>query len=223
MAGEYRIGIVDPDSEIRTGRKLLLESTGRVNVMLEMTSASEILEKFSDYLIDVLIVDQRLRGTSGIQLLQKLSSVKLAEAIDTRLLLTAPFQTDRLEYEALIAGASALVSQEAGSRALIDTVLSLGAKRRQYSLDSMKQLLANLDAPQKTDHVLEAQLANLEERDASIVEAIVSGKSISEVATTFDVASYRVRKLLESVLAVLGLCTLEQLQLRYLNAGLAVQ
>ncbi|MFM5904131.1 MAG: response regulator [Microbacteriaceae bacterium] len=223
MAGEYRIGIVDPDSEIRTGRKLLLESSGRINVMLEMTSATEILEKFSDYLIDVLIVDQRLRGTSGIQVLQKLSSKKLTEAIDTRLLLTAPFQTDRLEYEALSAGASALVSQEAGSRALIDTVLSLGAKRRQYSLDSMKQLMTNLNAKTKPDHVLETQLANLQGRDASIVEAIVSGKSISEVATTFDVASYRVRKLLESVLAVLGLCTLEQLQLRYLNSGLAVQ
>ncbi len=223
MAGEYRIGIVDPDSEIRTGRKLLLEVTGRVNVMLEMTSATEILDKFSDYLIDVLIVDQRLRGTSGIQLLQKLSAIKLVEGIDTRLLLTAPFQTDRLEYEALSAGASALVSQEAGSKALIETVLSLGAKRRQYSIETMKQLLKNLDAPVKADHVLEAQLANLEERDAAIVEAVVSGQTISEVAGAFDVASYRVRKLIESVLAVLGLCTLEQLQLRFLNAGMAVR
>jgi hypothetical protein len=50
---------------------------------------------------------------------------------------------------------------------------------------------------------------------------VVSGASVTEAANAFEVASYRVRKLVQATLLSLELVTLEQLQLRYLAAGLA--
>lgn len=200
---------------------MVLEASGRVQVILEMSTPQDILNAFSDYLIDVLVLDQRLRGLSGVEVAAKLSQIKHAENIDTRILLTTPFATPKLEYEALRCGAAAVVSQEDGPKVLVDTVLSLGAKRRQYSLQTLSDLASEANAPSRVDHVLESHLGSFEERERSILGAVVLGESISEVASRFDVASYRVRKLVEATLQALNFSTLEQLQLRFISAGLA--
>ena len=221
MANEYRVGLVDADEGIRAGRRMVLESSGRVNVTLELGSGAEIIERFADYLIDVLIIDQRLRGLSGVEVCHQISEIKLAEKIDTRLLLTTPYGTDKLTFEALSAGATAVVSQESGSTALLETVISLGARRRHYSIAEIRKLAAESTRKAKRDHALESHLASFELRERSILQAVVSGATLSEAANAFEVASYRVRKLIESSLSSLELVTLEQLQLRYLAAGLA--
>jgi DNA-binding NarL/FixJ family response regulator len=86
------------------------------------------------------------------------------------------------------------------------------AEIRQLAADSLPKV--------KRDHALESHLAEFEIRERSILQAVVNGLSVSKVASAFDVASYRVRKLVEASLSSLGLVTLEQLQLRYLTAGL---
>lgn len=221
MPNEYRVGLVDADDGIRAGRRMVLESTGRVNITLELSTANELLDRFADYLLDVLIIDQRLRGLSGVQVCEKISSIKLTENIDTRLLLTTPYSSDDLELQALRAGATAVVSQEAGSAALIDTVLSLGARKRHYSMASIRALGNGSLTKVKRDHALESLLAAIELRERSILQSVVSGASVTEAANAFEVASYRVRKLVQATLLSLELVTLEQLQLRYLTAGLA--
>ena len=221
MANEYRVGLVDADDGIRAGRRMVLESSGRVNITLELSTANELLERFADYLLDVLIIDQRLRGLSGVQVCEKISSIKLTENIDTRLLLTTPYSSDDLELQALRAGATAVVSQEAGSAALIDTVISLGARKRHYSMASIRALGSGSLTNVKRDHALESLLAAFELRERSILQSVVSGASVTEAANAFEVASYRVRKLVQATLLSLELVTLEQLQLRYLAAGLA--
>jgi DNA-binding NarL/FixJ family response regulator len=221
LANEYRVGLVDADDGIRAGRRMVLESSGRVNITLELSTANELLERFADYLLDVLIIDQRLRGLSGVQVCEKISSIKLTENIDTRLLLTTPYSSDDLELQALRAGATAVVSQEAGSAALIDTVISLGARKRHYSMASIRALGSGSLTNVKRDHALESLLAAFELRERSILQSVVSGASVTEAANAFEVASYRVRKLVQATLLSLELVTLEQLQLRYLAAGLA--
>ncbi len=220
LANELRVGLVDSDEGIRAGRRMVLESSGRINITFESASAQDVIDRFADYLLDVLIIDQRLRGLSGVEVCQKISEIKLLESIDTRLLVTAPYGSGQLEYSALSSGAASVVTQEQGSSALLETVLSLGARKRQYSMAEIRQLAADSLPKVKRDHALESHLAEFEIRERSILQAVVNGLSVSKVASAFDVASYRVRKLVEASLSSLGLVTLEQLQLRYLTAGL---
>jgi two-component system response regulator DevR len=221
LPNEYRVGLVDADEGIRAGRRMVLESSGRVNITLELATANELLERFADYLLDVLIIDQRLRGLSGVQVCEKISAIKFAEKIDTRILLTAPYGSAELELQALRAGATAVVSQESGSAALVDTVVSLGARKRHYSIAEIRTLFGGEVTKTKRDHALESHLAEFELRERSILQSMVSGASVTEAANAFEVASYRVRKLVQSTLTSLELVTLEQMQLRYLAAGLA--
>lgn len=221
MPNEYRVGLVDADSDIRAGRRMVLESSGRINITLEVSTGTELLERFADYLLDVILIDQRLRGLSGVEVCQKLTALKLDQLIDTRILLTTPYGSPKFAYEALSAGATAVIAQDEGPRALLDMVISLGSNRKQYKIDSLRSITKGLSVPEKRDHILESHLAEFELRDRSILQSMVSGVSVAQTATAFDVASYRVRKLVEATLRSLGLATLEQLQLRYLAAGLA--
>jgi len=220
LPNDLRVGLVDADEGIRVGRRMVLESSGRVNVTFESSSAQDVIDRFPDYLLDVLIIDQRLRGLSGVEVCEKLSAIKFAEGIDTRLLMTSPYGSSQLEYSALFAGASSIVSQEQGSVALIEAVLALGDRKRQYSMLEIRTLAAGNMQNAKRDHELESHLAEFEIRERSILQGIVNGRSVSQVAKAFDVASYRVRKLVEASLKSLQIVTLEQLQLRYLKAGL---
>ena len=123
MPNEYRVGLVDADSDIRAGRRMVLESSGRVNITLEVSTGAELLERFADYLLDVILIDQRLRGLSGVEVCQKLTALKLDQLIDTRILLTTPYGSPKFAYEALSAGATAVIAQDEGPRALLDMVI----------------------------------------------------------------------------------------------------
>ena len=214
-----RVGIVDSDDDIRVGRKIVLQSSPRVLVSLEVASSAEILERFTGYLLDVLVIDQRLKGMSGIDVIRRLSSLKVENAIATRLLLTAPFASERLEFDALTAGATAFVAQEQGAQALIEAVHSLATRRRQYSLRALERLAQRLGDAQTSDPALDAFLASLAESQRRIIEAVVSGTSIREVSEAENEPAYRIRKQVESALARFGLSTLEQLQIRFIRSG----
>jgi DNA-binding NarL/FixJ family response regulator len=214
-----RVGLVDSDTEIRAGRKIILQSSNRISVILELGSSVEILEKFADYLLDVLVVDQRLKGLSGAQVVERLTKIKTQNQIDTRLLLTAPFASPKLTYEALEAGAAAVVTQDEGAGALLEAVHSLATRRRQYSLRALRAIVQQVGIDVQSDPALDAHLASLPEQESRIVELVVSGASVREVSDTESLPPYQVRKLLQATLRTLGVATLEQLQLRYIRAG----
>jgi len=119
MATGIRVGIVEPDPGIRFGRRMILDTSGDISVVLEEDSASRLLEIFDDYLLDVLLVDQRLRGSTGIELTAELTKIKLATSNKARILLTSVFFQPEILLEALLAGASSAVGQDQGPAVLV--------------------------------------------------------------------------------------------------------
>lgn len=218
MEDLIRVGLVDSDDAIRLGRKLVLQSSNSVVVALESDSATDILQRFADYLIDVLVIDQRLRGSTGLEVLEQISKLKVEHSIETRLLLTAPFGSPRLDYEALSAGATAVVTQDQGADVLLETVQALATRRRQYSLRSLERLSQQLGIEKKPDPALNAYIEGLPGANKIIIEGVTAGESIRAVSELTGEPPYRVRKTVQAALSALGLATLEQLQLRVIRA-----
>lgn len=219
MNNAIRVGIVNADSDITAGRKLVLESTGRVSIVLDEQRPEDLLEKFENYLIDVLLVDQRLRGMSGVELCEKLTKIKIEQGVETRLLVTAAFGSPRLTYDALAAGANAVVTQDQGPKVLIETLYSLNARKQQQNFEELRDLVSNLDIETKEDPVVQVLLDSFDETEKHLFAEIVSGKSIASVSSNYDVAGYRVRKLMQRSMDLLKVATLEQLQLRLIQSG----
>lgn len=219
MNNVIRVGIVNADSDITAGRKLVLESTGRIALVLDEQHPEGLLEKFENYLIDVLLVDQRLRGMSGVELCEKLTKIKIEQGVETRLMVTAAFGSERLTYDALVAGANAVVTQDQGPRVLIETLYSLNSRKQQQKFEQLKELVSTLGLETKEDPVVQVLIESFDAFEKKLFAEVVLGNSIASVAANNDVAGYRIRKLIQRSMELLKVATLEQLQLRLIQSG----
>ena len=113
MANELRIGLLDGDEGIREGRRLVLDSQADFRVVYDEENALAALERIPDLLIDVLVVDHRLKGLDGIEFSRRLvETLTSAEHPVPKIVMTGPYYTRELEIAAIRSGASAVVTQD---------------------------------------------------------------------------------------------------------------
>lgn len=73
---KINILIVDDESLLRQGLKTMLEKEIFVNGIYEAGDESEAVHQLNSHRIDVLLLDIRLRTSTGFELIQKLSAIK---------------------------------------------------------------------------------------------------------------------------------------------------
>ena len=134
-------------------------------------------------------------------------------------MVTAAFGSPRLTYDALVAGANAVITQDQGPKALIETLYSLNSRKQQQNFEQLKELVSNLEVDTKEDPVVQVLLESFDAFEKKLFAAIVSGNSIASVSAANDVAGYRIRKIMQRAMDQLKVATLEQLQLRLIQSG----
>ena len=76
-----RAMIVDDEAPARSELKFLLEETGRVDAIMEASSAREAVEKLMEAKADVMFLDIQMPKTSGMQLAEALHRLKNPPAV----------------------------------------------------------------------------------------------------------------------------------------------
>ena len=67
-----RVALVDGDIAIRAGRRLMIDSQPNLLLVFEESQAQIALEKIPNLLVDVIVIDHRLKGFDGIELARRL-------------------------------------------------------------------------------------------------------------------------------------------------------
>ena len=134
-------------------------------------------------------------------------------------MVTAAFGSERLTYDALVAGANAVVTQDQGPRVLIETLYSLNSRKEQQKFEQLKELVSTLGLEAKEDPVVQVLIESFDAFEKKLFAEVVLGNSIASVAENNDVAGYRIRKLIQRSMELLKVATLEQLQLRLIQSG----
>ena len=107
-----RAMVVDDEAPARSELKYLLEESGRVDLIVEATSAREAVEKLMEVRVDVMFLDISMPKTNGMQLAEALHKLKNppqvvfvtayseyaldAFGVDATDYLMKPVETDRL-------------------------------------------------------------------------------------------------------------------------------
>lgn len=141
MASKIRIGLLDTDSDVRLGRKLVLSSSPDFDVVFDSDGSTEDLEAIEQSLIDVLVLDQRLSSGAGVSFyssLRNLTGVKQAP----RAILTASFTQPDLLLDALREGFSDLVTVEQGASILVAAVSRASSGASAHSLSTILELIS---------------------------------------------------------------------------------
>ena len=118
-----RIALVDGDLAIRAGRRLMIDAQPNLLLVYEEADAQVALEKIPDLLVDVLVIDHRLKGFDGLELARKLvDSFSDKGELCPTIIITGTYATPELVLAAIRTGATDVVTQDAPMSELLTAI-----------------------------------------------------------------------------------------------------
>lgn len=210
----FRVALIDGDAAIRAGRRLLLDSQDDMQVVYEESIAAKALEKVPDLLVDVIVIDHRLQGMDGVSLAKELvARISSQSQRVPAVIITGSYYTFELLMASIRAGATELVTQDSPASELLEAI----RKSRRSVVDvKLGPFAAFLDANDYLPEVNSAYLmtlATLNAEQRELVDSLILGLDIEQLAQNLDLSRTRVRELVESTMRAFGCATIEQLYL----------
>lgn len=214
MASEIRIALVDGDADILLGRREVLESSPEIKVILEEDNAYRALERIPEALIDVLLIDQRLQGNDGSWLVEQLARVYLETNQPVpKIIMTAPYFDGALLISSIRAGASDLVTQDAGSAQLVEAVFNAVNAESDFNPKDLLRTFTELSSEADDAGLFLFNLGQTSDRERDVLRLLLQGNSEFEIADRIDAPKYRIRKTLDDLQLRCGFITRSQLLL----------
>ncbi|MEO0061181.1 MAG: hypothetical protein RL343_799 [Actinomycetota bacterium] len=212
MSEVLRIGLIDADADIRFGRRMVIDSQADCKVVFEEESAADALVRAPEALIDVLVIDHRVRGLDGIALVEKLIPLYHEANSDVpAIILTGPYFSYELLLASIAAGASDLVTLDSESGELLKAIRSCGASEDVIDFDSLRSLVNRTKGVEFDVPDILVKLGTLDDKEAAILEQFKAGSDDDAIARAIDVPKYRVRQAMKLILAKCSLATRAQL------------
>jgi DNA-binding NarL/FixJ family response regulator len=211
--------LVDDEHLIRAALARAL-SDGGIELVGEAVNGEDAIATAVDVRPDVVLMDLRLPGLSGVQAIEQLALLAPA----SRVLVLTRSKQNRV-IEATIAGASGYILKSASADAIISAVRATAAGESVLSPQIAGKLLRHtrqLDIPVKTtDSAVVAIRAALTDRDPEIFKRLASGDSNHEIARDLTLSTNTVANHIASVLAKLHLENRIQAAVQAVRSGIA--
>jgi DNA-binding NarL/FixJ family response regulator len=212
--------LVDEESLIRAALSQAL-SAGALDLVGEAASGEDALRVVVDLRPDVVLMDLRLPGISGVQTIERLSFIAPA----SRILVLARSEHNRV-VEAIVAGASGYILKSAAPEAIIAAVSATAAGESVLSSQVAGKLLERIrerDIPITTDsHDAAVSIrAALTERELEIFKRLATGESNQDIGRELSLSANTIANHISSILAKLHLDNRIQAAVQAVRAGIA--
>ncbi len=199
MKENVKVILVDDHEIVRLGLKTLLGDISWIEVVAEVGTADEALRAVADHLPDVVVMDIRMPGKSGIKACREI----VTRWPQIKVIMLTSFDEDKLIFDALQAGASGYVLKQVGNQPLIDT---LDAVRKGAVLLDPTVTMRLIDRIRQQERDQQAMaFKDLSQREMMVLAEVSLGKSNSQIATSLNLSDKTVRNHVSTILAKLGL------------------
>ena len=196
-----RIFLVDDQSLVRAGLKLVIDSQSDMAVVGEAGDGREALEALAVTTADVVLMDVRMPKLDGVEATARLIERDGDSA--PRVVVLTTFDLDEYVFSALRAGASGFMLKDAEPEELLaairavatgDAVVAPSATRR-----LLEQVADRLPGPVRGDPRLET----ITERERAVLLAVARGASNAEIGAELYMAEATVKTHVGRLLAKL--------------------
>jgi DNA-binding NarL/FixJ family response regulator len=197
-----RVFLVDDQSLVRAGLKLVIDSQSDMAVVGEAGDGRAALEALAVTTADVVLMDVRMPKLDGVEATARL--LERAGDAAPRVVVLTTFDLDEYVFSALRAGASGFLLKDAEPEELLaairavasgDAVVAPSATRR-----LLKQVADRLPGPPGGDPRLET----ITERERAVLLAVARGASNAEIGADLYMAEATVKTHVGRLLAKLG-------------------
>lgn len=200
------IVIIDDDKLVAVSLKTILESTGSVKVLAMGSCGEEAIELYSLLKPDVLLMDIRMNGMSGIEAGEKI----LAGYPDARILYLTTFSDDEYIIKAVLMGAKGYILKQDFESICpaLETVMNGQTVFGSDVASKLPELLTN-HSSFDFDHY------GIVEKEQEIIEQVAKGISNKEIASLLYLSEGTVRNYISTILEKLSLRDRTQLAIFY--------
>ncbi len=194
-----RVALVDDQTLVRQGVRSLLELSDEIKVIGEAADGESAIETIPEMNPDVLLLDMRMPGKSGLDVMVELGQKNL---LPPTIILTT-FDDDELVLSGIRAGARGYLLKDVALEELVDAVKEVAAGKTIVKPAVTQRLLKGLGKIRTEFSSLE-QPDPLTERETEILRLMAGGYSNKEIAKAFNVAEGTVKNHVSNVLSKMG-------------------
>lgn len=195
---KYRILIVDDHEVVRLGLKSLLDRHPQFEVVGEAGTAKESLEQVARLHPDVVLMDIRLPGTSGIDACEEITT----KYPTTKVIMLTSYAEDEMLFSAIRAGASGYVLKQIGAEDLVRAIESVGKGEGLLDPAVTQRIFQEVRRAVKEEEA--SAFASLSQQERHVLLLVSEGKTNREIARTLYLGEGTVRNYVSSILSKLG-------------------
>ncbi|MBR0347463.1 MAG: response regulator transcription factor [Rudaea sp.] len=207
---KIRVMLVDDHAVVRVGFRMLLETSGEIEVVGEAESGEVAYREFARIQPDVAIMDLSMPGIGGIEAVRRL----VAKDKGVRILVLSAHEDATHPQRVLKAGALGYLSKRSAPEELIDAVRAVAAGRVYIEAEIARKL-----APQQPGAPGNA-LESLSEREFAEFLKLARGESVQAIAQTLSLSPNTVGTHLYNIKQKLGAGNQAELTLIAVRNGL---
>ena len=194
-----RVMLVAAQHLVRQGVRSLLELSEEIEVIAEAPDGHEAIRMIPEIGPDVVLLDMRMPGKNGIDVLQQLS----ADGTLPPTIILTTFDDDEMVLAGIKAGAKGYLLKDVSLEELVGAVKTVAdggsmikpavTQRLLKGLENMNNEFSSLDRPDP-----------LTERETEILRLMAGGYSNKEIANSLGVAEGTVKNHVSNILSKMG-------------------
>ena len=168
-----RILIVDDHPVVVAGLTSMLGTQAGIEILGSASSGEEALEMLRIKPADLLLLDLRMPGMSGIDTLHALKRTR----INTRVLILTSYETDEDIYRAVQAGAQGYLLKDTPQSDMIEAIRAVHGGKRYFPRHIAAQLAERM------------MRTNLTAREIEVLYMLARGLTNKEIGRALDISS----------------------------------
>lgn len=195
---KQRILLVDDHEVVRLGLRSLLEHTSQFEVVGEAGNAKEALEQVGRLHPDIVLMDIRLPGTSGIEACEQVVTAYPS----TKVVMLTSYAEDEMLFSAIRAGASGYILKQIGGEDLLRALEAVG--RGEALLDPAVTQRVFQEVRRAVKEEEASAFVNLSQQERHVLVLVSEGRTNREIAKALFLGEGTVRNYVSSILSKLG-------------------
>jgi two-component system response regulator DevR len=194
-----RVLVCDDHELVRRGLRALLESDLTIDVVGEAGSADEAVASSATTTPDVVVMDVRMPGRSGIEACRDIRSHREA----TKVLILTSFADDEALFSAIMAGASGYVLKQILGNDLLDAIHRVAKGESLLDPSVTGRVLARIRGDVLTGD--EAGVEQLTPQERRIIALVAEGMTNRQIGEKVHLAEKTVKNYVSNILMKLDL------------------
>ncbi|MBA4420882.1 MAG: DNA-binding response regulator [Anaerolinea sp.] len=191
---KQRILLVDDHEVVRLGLKSLLEHHPQFDVVGEAGNAREAVEQVARLHPDVVVMDIRLPGASGIEACQEITTTYP----DTRVIMLTSYAEDEMLFSAIRAGASGYVLKQIGGEDLVRALEAIGRGEALIDTSLTQKIFEKVRQADEKEKA--SAFINLSQQEKHVLLLVSEGRTNREIAKALFLGEGTVRNYVSSIL-----------------------